>query len=345
MSLRSRDVRLAVLQLRNRRMLEDQKNVPLSTIMSNREWSRPENQEPDIRNMSGSGRAIGAGSCGCGGAKKQGEKDREDEKLAMEVKGLKDKEGGAYTGAGAKKLGEDYAKEILENEPELKGSGFFGDFWDGFKSVVNPVSHVVSSVAHMIPHPAAQALATGADVVGSATGGAPKRKPKKKKKVDIVMQEEDDDEEMDELTELMGEMSFRPPKPSGRETVRGVFDKKVRGEKRGRRRDDDDDVDMDMGAADIEVEEPSKRRKRRKPRVKKHRVKKENIEMEAQMDTEDSDSDVVMKKGDGKKKRKMNAYMSALQKARKSGANSFVYNGKTYVKSKTKTGMVIYKKK
>lgn len=38
-----------------------------------------------------------------------------------------------------------------------------------------------------------------------------------------------------------------------------------------------------------------------------------------------------------------NAYMTALNKARKSGASSFTYNGKTYKRAKTKTGMVIYK--
>ena len=43
--------------------------------------------------------------------------------------------------------------------------------------------------------------------------------------------------------------------------------------------------------------------------------------------------------------KKMNAYMTALNKARKSGASSFSYKGKTYKKSKTKTGMVIYKAK
>jgi hypothetical protein len=43
--------------------------------------------------------------------------------------------------------------------------------------------------------------------------------------------------------------------------------------------------------------------------------------------------------------KKMNAYMTQLQKARKSGAKSFVYNGKTYVSAKTKTGMMIYKAK
>lgn len=41
--------------------------------------------------------------------------------------------------------------------------------------------------------------------------------------------------------------------------------------------------------------------------------------------------------------KKMNAYMTALNKARKSNAPSFTYNGKTYKRSKTKTGMVIYK--
>jgi len=40
-----------------------------------------------------------------------------------------------------------------------------------------------------------------------------------------------------------------------------------------------------------------------------------------------------------------NAYMTKLNKARKSGAKSFTHNGNTYEKGKTKTGMVIYKKK
>jgi hypothetical protein len=43
-----------------------------------------------------------------------------------------------------------------------------------------------------------------------------------------------------------------------------------------------------------------------------------------------------------KGKRKMNAYMIALDKARKSNAPSFTYNGKTYYQKTTKTGMVIY---
>jgi|TARA_B100001093_G_scaffold367136_2_gene351966 hypothetical protein len=40
---------------------------------------------------------------------------------------------------------------------------------------------------------------------------------------------------------------------------------------------------------------------------------------------------------------KMNAFMKAKEKARKSGASSFTYKGKKYKKAKTKTGMVIYK--
>ena len=49
------------------------------------------------------------------------------------------------------------------------------------------------------------------------------------------------------------------------------------------------------------------------------------------------------KKG-SKGKKKMNAYMKAKEKARKSGAETFTYNGTTYKQAKTKTGMVIYKK-
>tara|TARA_B100001059_G_C17673025_1_gene495571 strand:+ start:305 stop:433 length:129 start_codon:yes stop_codon:yes gene_type:complete len=40
-----------------------------------------------------------------------------------------------------------------------------------------------------------------------------------------------------------------------------------------------------------------------------------------------------------------NAFMTKKNKAVKSGASSFTYNGNTYVRSKTKTGMVIFKKK
>ena len=45
-----------------------------------------------------------------------------------------------------------------------------------------------------------------------------------------------------------------------------------------------------------------------------------------------------------KSKKGMNAYMKAKEKARKSGAQTFTYNGTTYKQATTKTGMVIYKK-
>jgi len=44
-------------------------------------------------------------------------------------------------------------------------------------------------------------------------------------------------------------------------------------------------------------------------------------------------------------KKKMNAYFKKMTAARKKGAKSFEYNGSTYVSKKSKTGMLIYKKK
>jgi len=43
------------------------------------------------------------------------------------------------------------------------------------------------------------------------------------------------------------------------------------------------------------------------------------------------------------KKKPLNEYMTKCMEAKKTGAKSFVYNGKTYVSSKTKTGLVVYK--
>ena len=43
--------------------------------------------------------------------------------------------------------------------------------------------------------------------------------------------------------------------------------------------------------------------------------------------------------------KKMNGYFSAMLEAKKSNKASFTYNGKTYVASKTKTGMTVYKAK
>jgi len=43
--------------------------------------------------------------------------------------------------------------------------------------------------------------------------------------------------------------------------------------------------------------------------------------------------------------KKMNEFFKKMVKAKKSGAKSFTYKGKTYVSKKSKTGMVIYKRK
>ena len=43
--------------------------------------------------------------------------------------------------------------------------------------------------------------------------------------------------------------------------------------------------------------------------------------------------------------KKMNDYFKKMIKAKKTGAKSFTYKGNTYVSKKTKTGMLIYKKK
>lgn len=55
-------------------------------------------------------------------------------------------------------------------------------------------------------------------------------------------------------------------------------------------------------------------------------------------------SSKVKKGKKSKGKKGMNAYMKAKEKARKSGAETFTYNGTTYKQATTKTGMVIYKK-
>ena len=60
--------------------------------------------------------------------------------------------------------------------------------------------------------------------------------------------------------------------------------------------------------------------------------------------TKGSKGSKKVKKGktENKGKKKMDAYMKALNKARKADAESFEYNGKTYYQKTTKTGMKIY---
>ena len=50
------------------------------------------------------------------------------------------------------------------------------------------------------------------------------------------------------------------------------------------------------------------------------------------------------KKKNSTKKRKLNAYMVAKEKARLANSPNFNYNGNTYHRAQTETGMVIYKK-
>ena len=61
--------------------------------------------------------------------------------------------------------------------------------------------------------------------------------------------------------------------------------------------------------------------------------------------SESQDGGRRRRKKKGGKKRKMNAFMVAKEKARKGGADSFSYKGKTYKKKKLKTGMVVYSAK
>lgn len=44
------------------------------------------------------------------------------------------------------------------------------------------------------------------------------------------------------------------------------------------------------------------------------------------------------------KNKKLNAFFTALVKAKKSNAKSFSYKGKTYKRSVSKTGIIVYKK-
>ena len=55
------------------------------------------------------------------------------------------------------------------------------------------------------------------------------------------------------------------------------------------------------------------------------------------------DGKIVSKKMS--KNAKSNPYMKKLAEAKKKNADSFKYNGKEYVKTKAKTGMIIYKAK
>ena len=72
-----------------------------------------------------------------------------------------------------------------------------------------------------------------------------------------------------------------------------------------------------------------------------------NTQPEPEVESTDAQTGGKRKKSKAQKggKRKMNAFFVAKEKARKGGAESFVYNNKTYKKKKTKTGMVVYSRK
>ena len=81
----------------------------------------------------------------------------------------------------------------------------------------------------------------------------------------------------------------------------------------------------------------------RKSRSKKNRIRKDQKNSKGGALFKKSKKVKTTKKSKSKKpKSTMNAYMKALQKAKKSNAESFEYKGKKYYRKKTKTGMVIY---
>lgn len=75
-------------------------------------------------------------------------------------------------GAVDTKRGLLYGKQAAEHLRKLHGAGFLDDFAKGFMSVIKPISSVVGAIAPMIPHPAARAIGTAANVVNGLTGGA-----------------------------------------------------------------------------------------------------------------------------------------------------------------------------
>ena len=80
------------------------------------------------------------------------------------------------------------------------------------------------------------------------------------------------------------------------------------------------------------VRRSTKAKRARTARVKKTKTRKSSRKTKGKT------------KGRKKGRKGMNKYMVEKEKARKAGADSFVYNGTKYKKATTKTGMVIYKK-
>lgn len=128
------DVRLQALRLRNRRLLDQQKNVPLSSILQGRTFYGGTDHHKTFRGDGASGGAL------FGGAK-------------------------TY-------------KELGKHIAELEGSGFFGDFWDGFRGSIASLGDVVTNVVKKIPGP----IGKVGGLVGDAVTGTMKALPEYKKK-------------------------------------------------------------------------------------------------------------------------------------------------------------------
>jgi len=197
MSMDSKAVQLALLSRANNRAEQRQLNVPLSERLAGHSFSggisggqatvsHPIQQTRTIRGKGRDGRVVAdklplrpdAPAMALEGrGKRQGRKDREDEKLAMEVKGLKDMEGGRkhfqdHSGGGtleikhhggakkAQDLGRKYMEALMKADPELAelhGAGLFDKFLEGAKTF---------GKGFLLPIKAAGAI-------GEATGIAP----------------------------------------------------------------------------------------------------------------------------------------------------------------------------
>jgi len=199
MSIDNEAVRLAYLSKANRRADERMLNIPQSEIQQGKKYSGGRMRmnggshknryevEEDIHITSGSERLPRHK----GGRKKQTQKDKEDERLADEIRGLKNErmEGGGVKGmkrmvggakAKAKKrasdLGKMYGEEVMSMDEEVKdlvGSGFFEDFGRGFMSVIKPVVGVAKHALPFIAPGIGSVAKAGLEAVGfGKTGGA-----------------------------------------------------------------------------------------------------------------------------------------------------------------------------
>lgn len=82
---------------------------------------------------------------------------------------------------------------------------------------------------------------------------------------------------------------------------------------------------------------PGKRKSQKKHPVKKHTVKKHHAKKRVSKSEK-------QKQKQKQKGGKLNAFFKLMLDAKKKGLSEFNYNGNTYTKSTTKTGLKIYKK-